>query len=91
MDRAINTPGHGNNVVDGMNATDKRYLKGKMKLMGKLASNNTTNIGMLPSASKYVSINFSDKCLHIINNKEILNGLKGSTKMQKRQSKFKYQ
>ena len=59
--------------------------------MGKLASNNTTNIGMLPSASKYVSMNFADQCLHILNNKEKLNGLKGSTKMQKRQSHFKYQ
>ena len=65
---------------------DKRYLKGKMELMGKLESNNTTNIGMLTSASKYVSINFADQCLHIINNKEILNGLKGSTKMKKIQS-----
>ena len=52
MDCAINAPGHGNNVVDGINATDTRYLKQKMELIGKLASNNTTNIGMLPSASK---------------------------------------
>ena len=27
MDLAINAPGHENNVVDGLNATDKRYLK----------------------------------------------------------------
>ena len=27
MDRAINAPVHGNNVVDGINATDKLYLK----------------------------------------------------------------
>ena len=30
MDSAINAPGHGNNVADGMNAMEKRYLKGKM-------------------------------------------------------------
>ena len=29
-DRAINAPGHGNNVVDGLNATEKHYLNGKM-------------------------------------------------------------
>ena len=69
MDCAINVQWHGKNVVDGLNATEKRYLKGKMELMGKLESNNTTNIGMLPSASKYVSINFSDQCLNILNNK----------------------
>ena len=30
MDHAIKTPGHGNNVFDGLNDTDKRYLKGKI-------------------------------------------------------------
>ena len=78
MDCAINAPGHVNNVVDGLNTTDKRYLKGKMELIGKLASDDSTNIGMLPSDSKYVSIKFSDQCLHIINNNNKLNGLKGS-------------
>ena len=28
MDCAINAPGHGNNIVDGINATDRCYLKG---------------------------------------------------------------
>ena len=69
MNLSTSAPRHGNNVVDGLNALDKRYFEGEMKLMGKLASNYTTNIGMLTSASKYVSINFSDKCLYILNNK----------------------
>ena len=30
MNIAMNAPVHVNNVVDGINATDKRYLKGKM-------------------------------------------------------------
>ena len=29
MDHEINTPGHGNNIVYGLNATKKHYLKGK--------------------------------------------------------------
>ena len=62
-----------------------------MELMGKLAGKDTKNIGMLPSASKYVSIKFVDKCLHILNNKEILNGLKGIKKIQEGKSQFKYQ
>ena len=36
MYQAINAPGNGNNVVDVINATDKRNLKGKMELMGTL-------------------------------------------------------
>ena len=80
---SINTPGHVNNVGDVLNATDKRYLKGEMEFIGKLSSNHTINVGTLSSASKDVSIKFSDQCLHIINDKEILNGIKGSTEMQK--------
>ena len=91
MDRAINAPGHGKNIVDGINSTDKPYLKGKMRLIGKLVSNDTTNIGILPGASKDASIKFSNKCLHILNNKEIFHGLKGSTKMKIIEPLFKYQ
>ena len=51
--------------------------------MGKLSSNNIANIGMHTSASKYFSVNFTDQYLNILNNKERLNGLKGSKKMKK--------
>ena len=34
MDRAMNVPGHGNNVVDGIITPDKRYLKEQMELIG---------------------------------------------------------
>ena len=27
LDHEINVPGHGNNFLDGLNATEKRYLK----------------------------------------------------------------
>jgi hypothetical protein len=30
IDRAIGAPGHGKDEVDGLNATDKRYIKEKM-------------------------------------------------------------
>ena len=45
-------PGRGKKGLDGINATEKLHLRVKMKLIGKLASNNTSKIGMLPSASK---------------------------------------
>ena len=62
-----------------------------MELIGKLGSNDTTSIGMIPNASKDVSKTFVDQCLHILNNKESLNGLKRITKIQNRSSLFKYQ
>ena len=88
---ANNAPVLGNNVVDGLNATDKHYFKGEMEPVGKLGSNDTTNIGILFFASRDASIKFSDQCLHNLNNKEILNGLKGKKNLQKRESLFKYQ
>ena len=90
MDRVINSPDHGENVFDGLNATEKHYLKEQMKLIGKLASNDTSKIGMLPSASKDVSVKFSDQCIHILDDKDSLNGLKGSTKIKNIESLFKY-
>ena len=62
-----------------------------MELIGKLASNDTSNIGIIPSASKYISIQFSDQYIKNLSNKEIWNGYKGSTKIQKIESLFKYQ
>ena len=59
-DRAINAPGLRNNFVDGLNATEKRHLKGNMEIIGKLASNKASKIGMLNIDSKDVSIKFSD-------------------------------
>ena len=50
MDCTINVPGNEKNAVDGLNATDKRFLKEQMELMGKLAINNTSKIGILHSA-----------------------------------------
>ena len=55
-----------------------------MKLIDKLESNDTTKVGMIPSASKDISTKFAYQCLHILNNEEVLNGLKFSTKMQNR-------
>ena len=52
-----------------------------MELIGKLSSNGTSKIEMLPSVSKDVSITFSDSCILIFNEKDRLNGLKGSTKI----------
>ena len=58
VDCAINAPVHGNNVVNRFNATNKLYLKELMEVLGKLSSNNTSKIGLLPGASKDASIKF---------------------------------
>ena len=65
MDFAINAT----DIVDGLNATDKIVLREQMEIIGKFASNDISNIGVLPSASKDVSIKFLDLCIHIPNDK----------------------
>ena len=69
MDRAINALVHVNIFVDGINETDKLYLKEQMKLIGNLANNDTSNIGIISSASKYIFIKISEQCIHILNDK----------------------
>ena len=59
-------PDNGKNVVDGLNVTDKRYLKEQMKLLGKLTRNDTSNIVMLRSESNNDSIKRVDHYLHIL-------------------------
>ena len=49
MDHEINATCHGKNVVGRINAMEKHYLKEKMELIGKLESNDTSNIGMITS------------------------------------------
>ena len=62
MDSEINSPVHRNIVVDGINATTFFYSKEQIELIGKF---DTSKIGMLPSASKDISIKFSDQCIQI--------------------------
>ena len=54
-----------------------------MELIGKLTSNYTKDIEIIPSSSKEVSIKFSDQCIHILNNREKLNGIKGRKNAKK--------
>ena len=44
MDCEINETGYGNNVVDGLNATNKRCFREQMELIGTLESNDTPKI-----------------------------------------------
>ena len=55
-----------------------------MELLGKLESNNTLKLGRIHSALKDVSIKFTEQFLQIINSKDRLNVLKGSTKIKDR-------
>ena len=61
MDRAINAPGHGKNVVDWLNETDKRDLKGKLNLLVNYDVNIPKRLDWFPvlqnTSPKHVYIN----------------------------------
>ena len=46
----MNSPRHGKSIVDGLNDTDKFYLREKMELLGKLKINETLKIRIRTSA-----------------------------------------
>ena len=60
LDCGINYPCHGNNLVDGINNTQNLYFKEQVELVGNLKTNDTSNIGILPYASKSSSIIFQN-------------------------------
>ena len=59
-----------------------------MEIIGKLSSNDKSNIGMIPRESNYVFIKSADQCIHNINIKDGLNGLKGNKKKDKNKISF---
>ena len=54
----INNRGHGNNIVDILNATEIKYLKDQMECDGRLKINDTSNILILPCYSKVLPSTF---------------------------------
>ena len=81
MDSEIGASCHGNNVVDDLKKRVKIYLKEKMERVGYLKTNKTSNVGMIPCASKDGSSNFLYQCLNIISHKYRMNGLKECNEM----------
>ena len=90
MDPSIHVPCHGK-IFFWTKLNGQTLFEGKMELIGKLGSSDNTKIRILTSASKGAYNKISDQCLHILNNKEGLNELKGSTKVLNSESLLKYQ
>ena len=61
MYHLINAPSHGNNVVDGINTTEKLYLKLQVELVGHLRIYDTSIIVILACAS-----NMFHKCCRTV-------------------------
>jgi hypothetical protein len=86
IDRAIGAPGHGKDVVDGLNATDKRYLKQKMSMISTPEENDSNNrmsaCSMVEEEGKSLAEEWARLCLGT----SCVAGVKSNAKYAKREA-----
>ena len=89
IDRMIGAPGHGKDLVDGINAIDTRYLKGKMCMIGtpevNYCSKRIKSHSMIDNA-RYI---FAEECKRLCECSERQNGAKVYSKYKKCEAKYK--
>jgi hypothetical protein len=97
IDRAVGAPGHGKDIVDGLNAADKRYLIMKMRMIGlpeagaegseenNGASSRMSAESMVEGTSKSLAV----ECARLCSDKARSNGVKSEGKYRKRESEAK--
>jgi hypothetical protein len=69
FDRAIGAPGHGKDIVDGLNATDKMYLK-QMRMIGTPESNDTQKQMEAHSMTETASLSLAEECARLCSRPE---------------------
>jgi hypothetical protein len=86
VDRMIGAPGHGKDVVDALNATTKKYIKQKMRMVNNPGSDESCDQKMkVHSVSETESTSFAMECLRLCSLKERKDGVKTSSKYAKRE------
>jgi hypothetical protein len=85
IDRAIGAPGHGKDEVDGLNATDKRYLSEKMSVIYEPEVKEAEN-RMAPEARENgKSKSFAGECVRLCSLPHRFEGVKSESKSKKRE------
>ena len=87
LHRAVDTPGHGKDVVDGFNAVHKRYLATCLRMRStpekyKIDSNRMR----VESMTEKVELSFSEECNRLLDLRDKI-GTKGDKKHTKREAK----
>ena len=86
VDRMIGAPGHGKDVVDALNATTKKYIKQKMRMVSNPGSDECCDRKMkVHSVSETESTSFAMECLRLCSLQERKDGVKSSSKYAKRE------
>lgn len=93
IDRAIGAPGHGKDVVDGLNATDKRYLKKMMCSIAKPEIDEEEGPKMKANSMQGGQlVSLAQECARLCSLQTRVSGVKGvGGKRAKRESEAKLQ
>ena len=87
LDRAVDTPGHGKDVVDGFNAVHKRYLATCLRMHSTPKKYKIESKCMRVKAmTDKGEVSFAEECKHLLGLCDEI-GTKGDKKHAKRESK----
>jgi hypothetical protein len=89
IDRAVDTPGHGKDVVDGFNAVQKRFLQTCLRKtsMPEVHDNvNASDRMNIHSMTEQGEVSFADECMRLLLNRDTI-GTTGDKKHAKREAK----
>ena len=89
LDRMIGTPTHEKDIVDGINACDKRYLKGKMCMIRKLETDDCSKRIMSHSMIGNAHYSFVEYCKRLYECSDRENGVKCKSQYETRKGEKK--
>eukprot|EP00978_Attheya_sp_CCMP212_P009286 scaffold21956_cov70-Attheya_sp.AAC.2 len=89
IDRAVDTPGHGKDVVDGFNAVQKRFLTTCLRKTNMPEVHDTVNDDdrmLIHSMTEKGEVSFADECMRLLLHRDRV-GTTGDKKHAKREVK----
>jgi hypothetical protein len=92
VDRMIGAPGHGKDVVDALNATTKKYIKQKMRMISNPGNDESLDRkmkGYSLSEREAETTSFARECLRLCSVRDRKDGVKSSAKYAKREKAAK--
>ena len=90
IDRAVGAPGHGKDVVDGLNAVDKRFLRKAMLRANHPEADSTSNSIDWHSATVGGNVSFAEGCQKALQYHADNIAIQVSSKAHKRDNARKY-
>ena len=85
----IDTPGYGKEIVDGINTSEKRYLKGKMCMIGTSEVDDCSKRIKSHSIIGNVDYIFSEECKRLCEYSDKESGSKDYSKYKKCEAECK--